>query len=140
MPTQSFNFFSHRNNNFSNRDSKVTISYYPGGIPTSGNSGTVVAPPAITPLGPINQIGLMDQYIKDNPQVFIDNSNQTDVIAEMESDIPGFDPVENDDYGEGAKEGCTQEMMMFGTNNAFSSFSMTNLVVLFLSSVAYMLL
>jgi len=136
---QAWQLFSARNNNFSNRDSKVTVSYYPQGIPTSGNSGTVVSPPAITPLGPVTQIGLMDQFIKDNPAVYTDNSDLPDVVAAMESDIPGFDPVENDDYGEGAKEGCTQEMMMFG-NNGFPSFSMTNLVVLFLSSVAYMLL
>jgi len=126
--------YSARNNNFSNRDTKLHVNYYPNGIPNSGNSGTVISPPAITPLAPVTQIGLMDGF-----NFVADNSDAADVVAELESDIPGFDPVENDDYGQGAKEGCTQEMMMFGTGGALPSFSMTNLLVLFLSSVAYML-
>jgi len=132
-----FQAVSARNNNFSNRDTKIEVSYYPGGLPTPGGV-SVVPPPPITPLTGIMQVGLKDAEIAADP-FFLDNSDADYVLAKMDSDIPGFDPVENDDYGEGAKEGCTQEMMIFG-GDAVPAFSMTNLVVCTVFSVAYMLL
>jgi len=130
---------SARNNNFSNRDTKITIKYYQGTKPgNSGGTTTVIAPPASTPLGSVIQVGLMDQVIAADP-FFVDNQ-ETDLVTDnLQMDIPGFDPVENDDYGSGALEGCTQEMMMFG-GYAPTPFSITNLMVCTVFSVAYMLL
>lgn len=129
---------SARNNNFSNRDTKIQVTYYANGIPTSGNGGTVIAPPPSTPLQGVVQVGLMDKVIAADPS-FVDNQESADVMANLAMDIPGFDPVENDDYGSGALEGCTQEMMMFG-GYAPTPFSITNLMVCTVVSVAYMLL
>jgi len=43
------------------------------------------------------------------------------VEAKLETDVIGFDPVENNAFGEGALEGCEQEMLTFsGASYQFS--------------------
>jgi len=95
----SYKLFSTRNNNFSNRDSKSQIV-------------VATAPQTITPNGLPQELasGLESTPFKEGGITF-DTEEMQDAIAE--ADIPGFDPVENDDYGEGAKEGCTQDMLTF---------------------------
>jgi len=99
-PEGTINLYSPRNNNFSNRESKFQIKMNPN---TGG--GSILAPPA-GPVAPAN-------FILAKPFEFADEESQNYTDA-LETDQPPFDPVENDDYGSGQKEGCTQEMLFTG--------------------------
>merc|ERR1712154_104277 len=72
-----------------------------------GNTGggSILAPPA-PPVAPAD-------FILAKPFEFADEESQNYTDA-LETDQPPFDPVENDDYGSGQKEGCTQEMLFTG--------------------------
>jgi hypothetical protein len=92
--------YSTRNNNFSNRDSKLQIEVINAGVtPTP----VLLPQEFVAPGGSAKIVGDVTE-------------NATDVEAKLNADIPGFDPVENDDYGEGAKEGCTQDMLTFASS------------------------
>jgi len=93
---------SGRNNNFSNRESKFTI--------TIGKPAAVVA----VPQPPLAAIYKMPEYADEQ------SANYTKFI---ESDAPPFDPIENEGYGEGAEEGCTQDMSLFLAKDGATSYS-----------------
>jgi len=117
--------YSARNNNFSNRDTKLKVY-----VQQSNTSPTL----------PQELILNYDQIKNDlfNKGLNYDaatGSYDTEEMIEANSDtdVIGFDPVENDDYGEGAKEGCTQDMLVFdGASSVFSHF---NLAIFFFSMV-----
>jgi len=100
-------FFSARNNNFSNRDSKLVVMTMKG----AAANVAPASPGGIFTLGDF-QVTVNESVGDYNPET--GSYSSEDAINEAaESDIPGFDPVENDDYGEGAKAGCTQDLMYF---------------------------
>merc|ERR1719189_302465 len=61
------------------------------------------------------------------PSAFVASSKKVEFADEtsanyssaLETDQPPFDPVENDDYGSGQKEGCTQEMLFAGGASSY---------------------
>merc|ERR1711860_96222 len=61
------------------------------------------------------------------PSAFVASSKKVEFADEtsanyssaLETDQPPFDPVENDDYGSGQKEGCTQEMLFTGGASSY---------------------
>merc|ERR1711963_1064407 len=81
------NLYSPRNNNFSNRETKFQIM-----IPEGNPQATPVFPPPVT-----------------TPTAFVASSKQVE-FADEESATYNLE-LENDDYGGGQKEGCTQEML-----------------------------
>lgn len=93
-PPGTITLFSPRNNNFSNRESKVTIR-----VGALQGGGGILAP---APFQAANQITKEPEFADEESY----NYSQA-----LDGDSPPFDPVENDDYGTGAKEGCTQEML-----------------------------
>lgn len=119
---QNFMAYSPRNNNFSNRDSKFIVMVVAATNP--------LAPPALNPAEFILPAAT-------NKPQFVAYTEE-EIEAGMEADVPGFDPVENDDYGTGAKEGCTQEMLTFASAPAaVSAFSLMacSLLTAFYTSV-----
>merc|ERR1719273_349966 len=99
-PTGTINLYSPRNNNFSNRESKFQIKINPTG-------GGTIAPP------PISALSTPAAFVRSKEVEFADEES-TNYTAFLETDKPPFDPVENDNYGSGQKEGCTQEMLFTG--------------------------
>jgi len=95
-----------RNNNFSNRESKFVI--------TINKPEAVVGVP-VPPLQPPQQMITREPQYADE-----DSANYT---AFIESDAPPFDPIENEGYGEGAEEGCTQDMSLFLQQDGATSYS-----------------
>jgi len=95
-------FMSGRNNNFSNRESKLKI--------TVGKPNAVVG----VPQPPLGAIYKTPQYADE------EDANYTSFI---ETDAPPFDPIENEGYGEGAEEGCTQDMSLFLAKDGATSYS-----------------
>lgn len=93
-------FLNTRNNNFSNRESKVTV------ICEGPSGGTVAAAPGVTVAAAISSFKAAAFQMADE--------ESAEYIQEMEFDKPPFDPVENDNYGDGQKEGCTQESLFVG--------------------------
>lgn len=95
---------SARNNNFSNRESKFTIAI---GTPNAIGGLPPPSPP--------------QQAIYKEPEY----ADETDAnyTAFLETDAPPFDPIENEGYGEGAEEGCTQDMSLFLQTDGAASYS-----------------
>lgn len=85
--------YSSRNNNFSNRETRICVSV----------KGTKAVSGAPIP-AQFTQITRTLEYADE------DSVNYSQAL---EFDAPPFEPVENDDYGDGQKEGCTQEMLLF---------------------------
>jgi hypothetical protein len=100
-PEGVINLYSPRNNNFSNRQTQIQIKINPAG------GGTVVLPPRTAVNTPA------DAFVMAKKVEFADEES-TNYTNSLETDQPPFDPVENDDYGSGQKEGCTQEMLFTG--------------------------
>lgn len=94
-PGEALKFLSTRNNNFSNREQKFVYQCKVEG-------GAATAPPPL-PVGAISSFKAQAFQMAD--------AESAEYIAAMESDQPPFDPVENDNYGSGQKEGCTQETL-----------------------------
>lgn len=92
-----------RNNNFSNREQKFVYQCQPTSTTT-------------TALAPAPNTAVLASFKA--AQFTIDDAESTAYIAAMEDDQPPFDPVENDNYGSGQKEGCTQETLFMGTGGA----------------------
>merc|ERR1719150_3039241 len=96
-PAGTINLYSPRNNNFSNRETKFQIM-----IPDGNSQATTTFPPPVTtPSG----------FVESSKQVEFADEESATYTLELDNDQPPFDPVENDDYGGGQKEGCTQEML-----------------------------
>jgi len=100
--------YSTRNNNFSNRDTKFKVM-------VTDNANSLPTPNTLP-----QEFTANTQFISStvNGALTYDaelGSYETaaSIDATADADIPGFDPVENDDYGTGAKEGCTQEMIFY---------------------------
>jgi len=105
-----YKLYSTRNNNFSNRDVKVQWEV---------QLSTTTVPPNTLPAEFIVSASALA-----TTDVIADNCTDDGTEAMCEADVPGFDPIENDDYGEGAKEGCTQDMLTF-SNAPVSASSIT---------------
>jgi hypothetical protein len=85
--------YSPRNNNFSNRETRICVSI-------KGERAAAGIPvPA--------------QFIQITKDPEYADAESTNYTLSLETDPPPFEPVENDDYGDGQKEGCTQEMLLF---------------------------
>jgi len=97
-PTGTINLYSPRNNNFSNRETKIQIMI--SGTTTNTN----FPPPVTTP----------SAFVASSKKVEFADEESANYSSALENDQPPFDPVENDDYGGGQKEGCTQEMLFAG--------------------------
>jgi len=100
-----FQLYSCRNNNFSNRDTKLQIFYSPGG-------GTAVPPPAAAKI--------TDVVAQTVPLAFYSTEQQID--KDSETDVPPMNLVENDGYKDGSAAGCTQDLY-FGAASTVSSFN-----------------
>jgi len=111
--------YSARNNNFSNRDTKLNIM-----VRQNVNANTPASIPAE-----------FDFPVFENKVKFEALSDE-EITLGMDADVPGFDPVENDDYGEGAKEGCTQDMLVF-PDAAPATISVFSLMVCTLITALY---
>jgi len=100
---------SARNNNFSNRDFKLMVMVRaPDADPNS--------PPAISQEYILPATSQQPEFVA---------YTEEEIELGMEADIPGFDPVENEAYGSGTKEGCTQDMLTFASAPAaLSAFSL----------------
>jgi len=117
--------YSARNNNFSNRDTKFKVFVQPASIPSLPQE--FFAEPEQLRNGMFNQGLVYDANI---------GSYDTEAMVEakLETDVIGFDPVENNAFGEGALEGCEQEMLTFSAaSSKYSHFEL--LVFLFFSAV-----
>jgi len=99
----SLKFFSSRNNNFSNREQKFVYQ-------CKAPNGAIVATPGLGGPPAISSFKASAFQMAD--------AESAEYIAAMESDQPPFDPVENDNYGSGQKEGCTQETLFSATAGA----------------------
>merc|ERR1719436_2045423 len=102
-PEGTINLYSPRNNNFSNRESKFQIKIKPQG------GGSVAFPKPVTQ---------PSAFVMSKKVEFADEDSANYTSA-LEIDQPPFDPVENDDYGSGQKEGCTQEMLFTGSATSY---------------------
>jgi len=123
--------YSARNNNFSNRDSKFLIMTT--GPPSGATPGvSTVTPPGITLAGFVVEA----EEEKYDPETG-SYSSEADIDKDLDVDIPGFDPVENDDYGEGAKSGCTQDLMYFDAARSGQQVSFATVGVLSLLYLLY---
>merc|ERR1712080_366421 len=111
--------YSARNNNFSNRDTKLKVF-------VTATANTPALPPAT-----ISEYQQVKNPLFNDGLTYSETTGSYDsdatIEANSDTDIIGFDPVENDDYGEGAKEGCTQDMLVF--DGASSQFSHLNIMV-----------
>merc|ERR1712087_694191 len=88
-PTGTINLYSPRNNNFSNRETKVQIIVPPK------DGGTIAYPaPVTTP----------SAFVASSKKVEFADETSANYSSALETDQPPFDPVENDDYGSGQKE------------------------------------
>jgi hypothetical protein len=115
---KNFMAYSARNNNFSNRDTKLNVM-----VRATVNANTPPSIPAEFVVTPVA-----------NPIAFVPDTDEM-ITAGMDADVPGFDPVENDDYGTGAKEGCTQDMLTFAA--APAAVSVFSLMVCTLFTALY---
>merc|ERR1712025_754955 len=91
--------YSPRNNNFSNRETKFQIM-----VPKA--NGAIIAFP--------NPVTTPSAFVASSKKVEFADEESTNYTSALENDQPPFDPVENDNYGDGQKEGCTQEMLFTG--------------------------
>lgn len=128
--TKAYKGFSARNNNFSNRDTKLKVmvaapdAVAPTGVtPTTGDGTT----PAVTTVVQEFKVGVQEGqagYLTTAGLTYdpVTGSMSTPAAIDAKSniDVPGYDPVENDDYGEGAKEGCTQDMIFYSAASSVS--------------------
>merc|ERR1712025_312179 len=124
-------FYSARNNNFSNRDSKMLIMT--SNPKVGGTSVPIQTTPSIPGLAPIADLEV--QAVPNAPTYNKETGSydsEAAIEANADVDIPGFDPVENDDYGEGALEGCTQDLMYFAGAQSGQQISLALMGVLFL--------
>jgi hypothetical protein len=121
--------YSPRNNNFSNRDSKVLL--FTSSTARVDNVPNTV-PGGVSPTLLIGEVTAVENV--NTAEVIYDDPDSAAVVAQLDADIKGYDPVENDDYGEGAEEGCTQMMMFY--NGASTQYSVFSLVCTILS-IAY---
>jgi len=126
-----FVMYSARNNNFSNRDTKLKVYVQAAADPQKPNLPQEFFADLKTTPNQMFNTGL--QY---DPTI---GSYDTDamVVANLETDEIGFDPVENNAFGEGAKEGCEQEMLNF--SGAPSEYSHFQLMVFLFFFVIYAL-
>jgi len=102
-PEGTINLYSPRNNNFSNRETKFQIKIKPQG------GGSVAFPKPVTQ---------PSAFVMSKKVEFADEDS-ANYTSSLETDQPPFDPVENDDYGSGQKEGCTQEMLFTGSATSY---------------------
>lgn len=91
--------FSPRNNNFSNRETRVCVS-----VQEANAIGGAPVPAQYVTVDPTSLITSSVEFADENSLNYTNS---------LESDAPPFEPVENDDYGDGQKEGCTQTMLLF---------------------------
>jgi len=120
--------YSARNNNFSNRDTKLKVYVNPRETaPTVPQE--FFAPNALT-----NQ--MFNQGLKYNAAIGSYDTEEM-VEAKLETDVIGFDPVENNAFGEGALEGCEQEMLTF--SSACYQYSFLEIMVFLFLSFMYAL-
>jgi len=85
--------YSSRNNNFSNRETRICVS-------VKGTKAVSGAP-------------IPAQFVQITRPLEYADEDSVNYSQALEFDAPPFEPVENDDYGDGQKEGCTQEMLLF---------------------------
>jgi len=103
-PTGTINLYSPRNNNFSNRETKVQII-----VPPKDGGALAYPNPVTTP----------SAFVASSKKVEFADETSANYSSALETDQPPFDPVENDDYGSGQKEGCTQEMLFTGGASSY---------------------
>lgn len=103
LPGEVLKWLGSRNNNFSNREQKLIFQCQP-----TSSTTTVLAPAPNTAV--LASFKAAEFKVEDVESVAY--------IEAMEYDQPPFDPVENDNYGSGQKEGCTQETLFMGTGGA----------------------
>jgi hypothetical protein len=125
-PAKAYKGISARNNNFSNRDTKLKVMV---GTPVPTTPTTVARVPTTTVPGVVQEYtaGVQEgiNSLFDTAELKYDagsgsySSNAT-IDAKSNIDVPGYDPVENDDYGMGAKEGCTQDMIFYSAASSVS--------------------
>jgi len=99
---------SPRNNNFSNRETKIVIW-------TTKDGTELPKPPStgIISIQSFEDLGLdVQKNLTANPRL-----SDTELDEAIETDIPPFQPIENDSPvgSEGATEGCTQDRMVFSS-------------------------
>merc|ERR1712038_414035 len=107
--------YSPRNNNFSNRETRICVSVKG----TKAVSGAPIPAQFVTLTRPL-------EYADE------ESENYTNAL---EFDAPPFEPVENDDYGDGQKEGCTQEMLLFTLS--FDSIILNSVMSNYLRKVSF---
>lgn len=112
-----FQMVSCRNNNFSNRDTKIQIFVTP--------STTITVPPTQAP--PVTEAIIAQDVVYQEPVT------EQQIDKEADDDTPAFHLVENDGYKDGAKQGCSQEMY-FGAASTVSSF---NIFMVLIGSALY---
>jgi len=113
--------YSSRNNNFSNRDTKLKAMVVNSvTVPQEQNPNTL--PQEFTASNEFMKSSANSGLQYDAVTGSYDSAAAIDSTAD--ADIPGFDPVENDDYGTGAKEGCTQEMIFYAGASSQYSFQL----------------